>query len=66
VVEVLRATKEARATGQSDEATATAAVEGQAAALARVVERLQGLRGDLWRPQQGPLVEKVRVAPEAS
>jgi small GTP-binding protein len=64
VVEVLRATKEARDAGQNDEASATAAVEGQAAALARVVDRLQRLRAELWVPQPAPVLEKVRVAPQ--
>ncbi len=67
VIEVLRATKEARNAGQSDEAAATAAVEGQAAALAKVEERLQRLRAELWAPPpQVGLAEKVRVAPAAS
>jgi 23S rRNA maturation mini-RNase III len=66
VVEVLRATKEARDAGQNDEASAVAAVEGQAAALARVSERLQSLRAELWAPPQTPLLEKVRVASGAS
>jgi hypothetical protein len=66
VVEVLRATKESRIAGQNDEAAATAAVEGQAAALARVVDRLQRLRAELWVPQPAPPPERVRVAPEPS
>jgi small GTP-binding protein len=57
VVEVLRATKESREAGQHDEATATAAVEGQAAALAKVTERVEKLRGELWAS-----AERVRVA----
>jgi small GTP-binding protein len=64
VVEVLRATKDAREAGQNDEASATAAVEGQAAALARVVDRLQRLRAELWAPQPAP-PERVRVAQPA-
>ncbi|HEY8040792.1 MAG TPA: dynamin family protein [Polyangiaceae bacterium] len=56
VVEVLKATKEARDGGQLDDA-ANAAVEGQAAALAKVVERLEKLRAELWTPR-----ERVRVA----
>ncbi len=57
VVEVLRATKEARDSGQGDEAAANAAVEGQAAALAKVTERIEKLRGELWAPR-----ERMRVA----
>jgi predicted GTPase len=57
VVEVLRATKEAREAGQDDEAVALSAVEGQAANLARVTDRLEKLRADLWAPR-----ERVRVA----
>jgi 23S rRNA maturation mini-RNase III len=56
VVEVLRATKEARDAGQTDEAAANAAVEGQAAALAKVIERIEKLRGELWSPR-----ERLRV-----
>jgi 23S rRNA maturation mini-RNase III len=56
VVEVLRATKDARDAGQSDEAQATAAVEGQAAALAKVTERIEKLRAELWTPR-----DRVRV-----
>jgi hypothetical protein len=61
VIEVLKATKAAREAGQGDEQTATAAVEGQAAALAKVTERIQKLRGDLWAPR-----DRVRVAEQAS
>jgi GTPase SAR1 family protein len=61
VVEVLRATKDARETGQHDEAAATAAVEGQAAALQKVTESIEKLRRELWSP-----VERVRVAAEAT
>jgi small GTP-binding protein len=57
VVEVLRATKDARDAGQGDEAAANAAVEGQAAALANVTERIEKLRAELWAPR-----ERVRVA----
>jgi small GTP-binding protein len=66
VVEVLRATKESRDAGQGDEGAAVAAVEGQAAALARVTERLQRLRGELWASHQATPPEKVRVASGAS
>jgi hypothetical protein len=47
VVEVLRGTREARGTGQEDETKANEAVEGQAAALAKVKENLERLRGEL-------------------
>ena len=57
IIEVLRATKDARDAGQGDEPTAIAAVEGQAAALVKVTERIEKLRGDLWAPR-----ERVRVA----
>jgi hypothetical protein len=57
IVEVLRATKDARAGGEGDEAKATAAVEGQAAALANVTERIEKLRADLWAPR-----DRLRVA----
>ena len=48
VVEVLRSTRDARAAGQGDETTATAAVEEQAVALTKITERLERLRGELW------------------
>jgi len=51
IVEVLHATKAAREAGHGDEATAGAAVEGQAAALAKVHERLEKLRAELWAPR---------------
>jgi predicted GTPase len=57
VMEVLRATKEAREAGQGDEAAALTAVDGQAAALAQVTTRIEKLRADLWSPH-----ERVRVA----
>ena len=56
VVEVLRATRDARRAGQGDEQAAMASVEGQAAALAKVAERIEKLRGSLWAP-------RVRVGP---
>jgi small GTP-binding protein len=61
VVEVLKATKEARDGGQTDETAANAAVEGQAAALAKVTERIEKLRGELWSPR-----ERVRVTDVAA
>lgn len=61
VVEVLKATKEAREAGHTDEAAANAAVEGQAAALAKVTERIEKLRGELWSPR-----ERVRVTDTAT
>jgi hypothetical protein len=60
VVEVLQATKAAREAGQGGAEEANAAVEGQAAALAKVTERIEKLRGALWAPP-----ERVRVS-EAS
>jgi predicted GTPase len=47
VVEVLRATRDAREPGKSDEVAATAAVEEQAAALAAVTARIEKMRTDL-------------------
>jgi small GTP-binding protein len=61
VMEVLRATKDARDAGQHDEAAANAAVEGQAAALAKVTERIEKMRAELWAPK-----ERVRVVADAS
>ena len=65
VIEVLRATKDSRAAGQGDEQTANAAVEGQAAALVKVTERIEKLRAELWalrsRPRgRGPLDGRLR------
>jgi hypothetical protein len=58
VVEVLRATRDARGTGPGgDEAAAANAVAEQTATLARVTERIEKLRADLWAPQ-----DRVRVA----
>jgi small GTP-binding protein len=57
VVEVLRAAKDARAAGKQDDAKIEAEVEGQAAALAKVVERIEKLRAELWTPQ-----DRLRVA----
>jgi GTP-binding protein EngB required for normal cell division len=57
VVEVLRAAKDARVAGQQDDAKIEAEVEGQAAALAKVVESIEKLRTDLWAPQ-----DRMRVA----
>jgi hypothetical protein len=56
IVEVLQATKEARASGHEDEVKVQAAVDGQAAALARVTERIEQLRAELWAPR-----ERLRV-----
>jgi small GTP-binding protein len=57
VVEVLRAAQEARGSGEEDVAKATAAVEGQAAALAKVTASIEKLRADLWTPE-----DRLRVA----
>lgn len=48
VLEVLRATKEARRAGQQDEAVAKAEVERQASVLGALTERIEKLRSDLW------------------
>ncbi|HXX69755.1 MAG TPA: dynamin family protein [Polyangiaceae bacterium] len=48
VLEVLRATKEARRAGQGDEAAAKAEVDRQASILGALSERIQKLRSDLW------------------
>ena len=61
VLEVLRAAKDARGSGQEDEAKATAAVEGQAAALAKVAAGIERLRADLWTPQ-----DRLRIAEATS
>ena len=60
VVEVLRSAKDARGVGQEDEAKAKAAVEGQAAALAQVTERVEKLRAELWTP-----ADRLRIAEAA-
>jgi 23S rRNA maturation mini-RNase III/uncharacterized coiled-coil protein SlyX len=56
VLEVLRATRDARGGGQEDEVKANVRVESQAQALAAVTERLEKLRVELWLP-----AELVRV-----
>jgi len=48
MLEVLRATQQARAAGLEDEARARARVDDQAGALARDTERLEKLRAALW------------------
>jgi predicted GTPase len=61
VVEVLRATRDARGAGQNDEVAATATVEEQAAALATVTQRIEKLRSELssgasdFAPPAGPI-----------
>ena len=66
VVEVLRATRDARSAGDDDEVAAGAAVELQAMALAKVVDRLERLRASLWTPHPRETPEsshdRVRVA----
>jgi small GTP-binding protein len=57
VVEVLRAARDARGSGQEDEGKANAAVEGQAAALAKVTATIEKLRAELWAPQ-----DRLRIA----
>ncbi|MDP9003105.1 MAG: dynamin family protein [Myxococcota bacterium] len=59
VVEVLRATKDARHGGQSEDVGAMAAVEGQAVALVEMTDQIVALRAKLWAPD-----DRVRV-PEA-
>jgi GTP-binding protein EngB required for normal cell division len=51
IVEVLRATKDARDAGEGDEAKVSASVEGQVAALTKVKDRIEKLRGELWAPR---------------
>jgi small GTP-binding protein len=48
MIEVLRATREARAGGSEDETVAKALVEKQALALAAQTQQLEELRGALW------------------
>jgi GTPase SAR1 family protein len=61
VLEVLRATRDARAAGEHDEVKANAAVDAQAETLAAVTGRLGKLRADL-----GPSGPRVRVDPAAT
>jgi small GTP-binding protein len=51
IAEVLQATKAARDAGEGDESKALASIEGQTAALAKVRERIDKLRGELWAPR---------------
>jgi small GTP-binding protein len=57
VVEVLRAAQVGRAAGKQDDAKIEAEVEGQAAALAKVVDSIEKVRAELWAPQ-----DRMRVA----
>ena len=57
VLEVLRATSDARKNGAKDEAEVKADVEAQAARLKSASTRLEELRGALWAPK-----EKIRIA----
>ncbi len=52
IVEVLRATRDSRDAGHVDEAEAGASVEGQVAALAKVREQVEKLKGQLWAPSR--------------
>jgi len=61
VLEVLRATKEARGVGADDEAKAKATVEALAGRLAGSTKRLEEMRAALWTPK-----EKVRVAEQTA
>jgi ribosome biogenesis GTPase A len=61
VLEVLKATRDARGSGQGDEAQATADVDGQAAALAGVKDRIEKMRSELRNPPPA-----VTVAAEAA
>jgi hypothetical protein len=63
VLEVLKATRDARMSGQGDETQATAEVDGQAAALAKVKERIEAMRSELQNPAPEPA---VRVAAEGA
>jgi small GTP-binding protein len=60
VLEVLNASRDARAKAGHDEAQAKADVEGQAARLTQARERITALRTTLWAPS-----DKVRVADAA-
>lgn len=60
MLEVLNATRDARAKGEQDEAAAKAEVDAWEAKLARARARVEELRGNLWSPRN-----QVRVA-EAS
>jgi small GTP-binding protein len=57
ILEVLHASRDSRDTSKDDETQQAATVEGHAAALASVKERIEKLRGELWAPQG-----RVRVA----
>ena len=60
VLEVLRSAQAARALGAHDEAVATRDVEEQDAQLTAAQQRIEQLRGDLWKPR-----DRVRIATEA-
>ena len=61
MLEVLRATKDARGAGEGDEAKAKGAVEATAARLATATKGLEDMRAALWTPK-----EKVRVAEQTA
>jgi small GTP-binding protein len=60
VLEVLNATREARAGGEKDDAAVRAAVEEQDGRLARARGRIEELRAHLWAPK-----DKLRVAEDS-
>ena len=60
VLEVLNATKDARAKGAQDEAAAKAEVDAQEVRLDKARARVEELRGALWQPKPGDA--KVRIA----
>jgi hypothetical protein len=57
VIEVLVATRTARADAAPGTEEATKECEEQGASLEKVVARLEGLRGALWTPANGETVE---------
>jgi small GTP-binding protein len=60
VLEVLNATRDARAKGAQDEAAAKAEVDAQEVRLSKAKTRVEELRAALWQPKGGDA--KVRVA----
>jgi small GTP-binding protein len=60
VLEVLNATRDARAKGEKDEAQAKAEVDAQEVRLSKAKTRVEELRAALWQPKTGD--QKVRIA----
>jgi len=66
VLEVLRATRDARGPGEENEAKSNEALGGQAALLAKVTARIVRLRAELWAlPERGMSSLKPVVAERA-